>query len=415
MADHTADHLPGHVSGRAADRTPDLGPGHTDVGTGPPLTGRDHRPRPRPGEGTQSGARMGTLRGKLSGIRPRRGPDTVGGPGLLGGPAARSLGLLAAVVLLAALALASVLIGYQRLTLEELHLAYAGYTGSDTDLVARHLRVPRTLAALFVGAALGVAGVLVQGITRNPLGDPGLLGINAGAALAAVLAISVFGVTALLGYVGFAFLGAALAACLVYTVGSLGADGASPVKLALAGAAISAMLGSMTSAIVLQDRATLDEYRFWVVGSLVGADSTSLPQALPFLAAGLVLAVALARPLNVVALGDELARSLGTRLWLVRTGSAVAVVLLAGAATALAGPIGFVGVAVPHIARALVGPDHRWLLPWSAALGPLLLLVADIVGRVVVRPEELQVGIVTALIGAPFFILLVRRRRVVGL
>ncbi len=202
---------------------------------------------------------------------------------------------------------------------------------------------------------------------------------------------------------------------MVYTVGSLGPDGASPVELALAGAAISAMLGSMTSAIVLQDRATLDEYRFWVVGSLVGADSTSLPQALPFLATGLVLAAALARPLNVVALGDELARSLGTRLWLVRAGSAVAVVLLAGTATALAGPIGFVGVAVPHIARTLVGPDHRWLLPWSAVLAPLLLLVADIVGRLVVRPAELQVGIVTALIGAPFFILLVRRRKVAGL
>ena len=394
MADHTAD--------------------HTDTEAAPP-TGREHRPRPRPGKRTRASARAATPWESPSGTRSRRGPATASGPGLLGGPTARTLGLLGSVVLLAAVALASVLIGYQQLTLEELHLAYTGYTGSDTDLVARHLRVPRTLAGLFVGAALGVAGVLVQGVTRNPLGDPGLLGINAGAALAAVLAISVFGATALLGYIGFAFLGAALAACVVYTVGSLGPDGASPVKLALAGAAISAMLGSMTSAIVLQDRATLDEYRFWVVGSLVGADSTSLPQALPFLAVGLVLAVALARPLNVVALGDELARSLGTRLWLVRAGSAVAVVLLAGTATALAGPIGFVGVAVPHIARALVGPDHRWLLPWSAVLAPLLLLVADIVGRVVVRPEELQVGIVTALIGAPFFILLVRRRKVAGL
>ncbi|GHD22110.1 FecCD family ABC transporter permease [Nocardiopsis kunsanensis] len=395
MADHTADRM--------------------DAAAAPPLTGKNHKPRPEPEERDRVGTQAGTPRGKPPRNRPRRGPATTNGTGLLGGTTARTLGLLAAVVLLAAVALASVLIGYQQLTPEELHLAYAGYTGSDTDLVVRHLRVPRTLAGLFVGAALGAAGVIVQGVTRNPLGDPGLLGINAGAALAAVLAISALGATALLGYVGFAFLGAALAACVVYTVGSLGPDGATPVKLALAGVAISAMLGSMTSAIVLQDRATLDEYRFWVVGSLVGADSTSLPQALPFLAAGLVLAVALARPLNVVALGDDLARSLGTRLWLVRTGSAVAVVLLAGTATALAGPIGFVGVAVPHIARALVGPDHRWLLPWSAVLAPLLLLVADIAGRVVVRPEELQVGIVTALIGAPFFILLVRRRKAAGL
>ncbi|WP_026119073.1 FecCD family ABC transporter permease [Nocardiopsis ganjiahuensis] len=342
--------------------------------------------------------------------RPR-----AGGTGLLSGPGARGTGLAAAVAVLVALALASVLIGYQTLSAADVYAAYAAFTGSDTDLVVRHLRVPRTLAGLAVGAALGVSGVLVQGVTRNPLGDPGILGINAGAALAAVVAISVLGVSTLLGYVGFAFLGAAVAACAVYAVGSLGPDGAGPVRLALAGAAITALLGSLTSAIVLRDRASLDEYRFWIVGSLAGADTSALLQALPFLGAGLLLAAALARPLNAVALGDELARSLGTRLWLVRGASALAVVLLAGAATAAAGPIGFVGVAVPHIARALVGPDYRWVLPWSAVLAPALLLAADIVGRVVVRPEELQVGIVTAFVGAPFFILLVRRRRTAGL
>ncbi|GHC78863.1 iron ABC transporter permease [Nocardiopsis terrae] len=347
---------------------------------------------------------------------PHRKPrPPSGGSGLLSGPGARSIGLMAALLVLAGALLASVLVGYQQLSVADVYIAYAGFTGSDTDLVVRHLRVPRTLAGLAVGAALGVSGVLVQGVTRNPLGDPGILGINAGAALAAVLAISVLGVSALLGYVAFAFLGAAAAACAVYAVGSLGPDGAGPVRLALAGAAISALLGSLTSAIILRDRASLDEYRFWVVGSLAGADGAALLQALPFLTAGLVLAVALARPLNAVALGDELARSLGTRLWLVRGASALAVVLLAGTATAAAGPIGFVGVAVPHIARALVGPDHRWVLPWSAVLAPVLLLVADVVGRVVARPEELQVGIVTALVGAPFFILLVRRRRAAGL
>lgn len=342
----------------------------------------------------------------------RRSRATAEGSGLLSGLGTRSVGLLVALVVLAGVSLASVLIGYQRLSVAEVYAAYAGFTGSDTDLVVRHLRVPRTLTGLAVGVALGVSGVLVQGITRNPLGDPGILGINAGAALAAVVAISVLGVTALLGYVVFAFVGAAVAACAVYAVGSLGPDGAAPVKLALAGAALSALLGSVTSAIVLRDRASLDEYRFWIVGSLAGTDGTALLQALPFLAVGLVLAVALARPLNVVALGDELARSLGTRLWLVRGASALAVVLLAGTATAAAGPIGFVGVAVPHVARVIVGPDHRWVLAWSAVLAPLLLLVADMLGRVVARPEELQVGIVTALVGAPLFILIVRRRKV---
>ena len=345
----------------------------------------------------------------------RRRSGVAEGSGLLSGLGTRGAGLMAALVVLAATLLASVLIGYQRLSVADVYMAYAVYTGSDTDLVVRHLRVPRTLAGLAVGVALGLSGVVVQGLTRNPLGDPGILGINAGAALAAVVGISVFGVSALSGYVVFAFVGAALAAGVVYTVGSLGREGATPVKLALAGAAIAALLGSLTSAIILRDRTSLDEYRFWVVGSLAGTDGTSLFQALPFLLVGLRLVVSLARPLNAVALGDDLARSLGTRLWLVRGTSALAVVLLAGTATAVAGPIGFVGVAVPHIARTIVGPDHRWVLPWSAVLAPTLLLVADMVGRVVVRPEELQVGIVTALIGAPFFILMVRRRGAAGL
>jgi iron complex transport system permease protein len=337
------------------------------------------------------------------------------GSGVLGGRGPRAAGLAVALLVLAGTLLVSVLVGYERLSVADVYLAYAGFTGSDTDLVVRHLRVPRTLAGLAVGAALGVSGVLAQGVTRNPLGDPGVLGVNAGASLAAILAVSLLGASALLGYVAFAFVGAAVTACVVYAVGSLGPDGASPVKLTLAGAAVTALLGSLTSAIVLRDRASLDEYRFWVVGSLAGADGTALLQALPFLAAGLVLAVAVARPLNAVALGDELARSLGTRLWLVRGTSALAVVLLAGTATAVAGPIGFVGVAVPHVARVLVGPDHRWVLPWSAVLAPVLLLTADVVGRVVARPEELQVGLLTALIGAPFFVLVVRRRRVAGL
>ncbi|MDV6013555.1 iron ABC transporter permease [Haloechinothrix sp. LS1_15] len=341
--------------------------------------------------------------------------EAVRGQGLLHGTWSRSTGLLVATLALVAIALASLLIGNERLSLHEVHAAYFAYTGSDTDLIVLHLRVPRTLVGLAVGMALGIAGMLVQGVTRNPLGGPGILGINAGAALAAVVAISIFGATAVIGYVWFAFLGAALAAVVVYAVGSIGAGGASPVKLALAGAAVTAMLGSVTSAIILRDRASLDEYRFWVVGSLGGADTAMLGHALPFIALGVLLAVALTRPLNALAMGDDLARSLGVRLGIVRALGGVAVVLLAGTATAAAGPIGFVGLAVPHIARAIAGPDYRWILPWSAVLAPALLLAADILGRVIARPEELQVGIVTALVGAPVFIYLVRRKRLAGL
>ncbi|SNR34925.1 iron complex transport system permease protein [Haloechinothrix alba] len=339
----------------------------------------------------------------------------VQGQGLLSGTRSRSAGLLGTVLVLAATMLMSLLIGHERLTVDEVHAAYFAYTGSDTDLVVLHLRVPRTLVALAVGVSLGAAGVLVQGVTRNPLGGPGILGINAGASLATVLAISVLGVTAVLGYVWFAFAGAALAAVAVYAVGSTGGGGATPVKLALAGAAVTALLGSVTSAIILRDRASLDEYRFWVVGSLGGADGAMLAEASPFIAVGLVLAFALTRSLNALATGDDLARSLGVRLGRVRALGGVAVVLLAGTATAAAGPIGFVGLAVPHVARAIAGPDYRWILPWSAVLAPALLLVADVLGRVVARPEELQVGIVTALVGAPVFIYLIRRKRLAGL
>jgi iron complex transport system permease protein len=255
----------------------------------------------------------------------------------------------------------------------------------------------------------------MQGVTRNPLADPGILGVNAGASLAVVVGIYVFGVGSLTGYVWFAFLGAAIASVVVYGLGALGRDGATPVKLALAGAAVAAFLSSITTAILIVDVATLDQYRFWVVGSIAGRDATIAAQVAPFLAAGAALAMGSARALNSMSLGDDVARSLGLRVGIARIVAAVAVVLLCGAATAAAGPIAFVGLTVPHVARAISGPDYRWILPYSAVLAPVLLLGADIVGRVVARPGELQVGIVTALLGAPFFIALVRRRRLAQL
>ncbi|WP_328332864.1 iron chelate uptake ABC transporter family permease subunit [Kribbella sp. NBC_00382] len=328
---------------------------------------------------------------------------------------ARAAGLAVACVVLLGAVLLSLVAGNQWFGPHDVFVAAADFTGSDTDRVIRYLRFPRTAAGLLAGAALGLAGAVMQGITRNPLADPGILGVNAGAALAVVAAIGLLGVQSLTGYVWFAMGGALIATVVVYLVGSVGRGGATPIKLALAGAALSALLGSVTSAITLLDLSTLNEFRFWVVGSLTLATSAIVAQALPFIALGILLALTLGRSLNQLALGEDLAVTLGTRIGLVRVLAALAVMLLAGTATAMAGPIAFIALAVPHVARALVGADYRWILPWSLVLAPTVLLLADVAGRLVARPDELQVGIVTALIGAPLFIALVRRRKLAEL
>jgi iron complex transport system permease protein len=275
--------------------------------------------------------------------------------------------------------------------------------------------VSRTLLGLTVGAALGLAGAVMQGVTRNPLADPGLLGVNAGAALAIVSGLYFFGITSSSSYVWFAFVGAAVAGVVVYALGAMGRGGATPVKLAIAGAAVSALMASLTSAMLLLDSATLDQYRFWAVGSIAGRELDVLWGVLPFILLGIAIALLLGRELNGLALGEDVARSLGQRVGLVRLGAAASVVLLCGGATAAAGPIWFVGLTVPHVARALTGPDHRWLLPYSMLIGAVLLTLADVIGRVLVRPGELEVGIVTAFLGAPVFIAFVRRRRIAEL
>ncbi|MCW2581925.1 MAG: fepD [Klenkia sp.] len=293
-------------------------------------------------------------------------------------------------------------------------LTDSGFPG-DEAVVIRELRVPRTLLGILVGLSLGVAGALMQGHTRNPLGDPGLLGVAAGASAAVVLAIFILGVTTPAGDVWFAFGGALAGSVAVFAIGSSGRGGATPVSLALAGAALSALLYALVRAVLVSDSQTLDSFRFWVVGSLAGRDASIAWQVLPFIVVGLVLAVVNAPALNLLGLGEDVARGLGQHVLLARVVGIASITLLTGAATAACGPIGFVGLVVPHVARALTGPDHRWLVPCSALLGVILLLAADVVGRIVVRPGELQVGIVLALVGAPFFIALVRRKRLVGL
>ena len=328
----------------------------------------------------------------------------------------RLAGLAVLLVLVAVAALASIAVGTRSIGLGEVWRALFDQTLSTEEaVIVRQLRVPRTVLGLLVGLALGIAGALMQGHTRNPLGDPGLLGVTAGASLAVVLAIAWFGVGTPSGYVWFAFAGALAGTVLVYAIGSAGRGGATPVTLALAGAALSALLYALVRAVLVSDQQTLDSFRFWVVGALAGRGADIAWQVAPFIAIGLVLAVANAPALNLLGLGEDVARGLGQRIWPARLVGLGAITLLCGAATAACGPIAFVGLVVPHAVRAVTGPDHRWLIPYSGLLGAVLLLTADVIGRVVARPGELQVGIVLALVGAPFFIALVRRRRTVGL
>ena len=263
-----------------------------------------------------------------------------------------------------------------------------------------------------MGAALGIAGALIQGHTRNPLADPGILGVTAGAACAVVLAIFGLGIATPLGYIWFALLGAFLASALVFGLSAIGTGKLSPLTLVLGGSAIGAFLTSVTSAVVLLDQNTLDSYRFWVVGSIAGRGLDILTPLLPFLVVGLVLALATTPGLNLLSLGEDVARSLGISILANRIAGIVAITLLTGAATAACGPIAFVGLVVPHVARAISGPDYRWIVPFSGLLGAIVLVMSDVIGRVVVRPGELQVGIVLAVVGAPFFIALVRRQEV---
>ncbi|MBO4259803.1 FecCD family ABC transporter permease [Streptomyces griseorubiginosus] len=322
--------------------------------------------------------------------------------------AVRAFGLLVSVAVLVLVALASIAIGAKGLSPEQVWHGLFQDTGTYGDVVVDE-RLSRTVLGLLAGAALGLSGAVLQALTRNPLADPGLLGINAGASAAVVTAITYFGVTSLSGYVWFAFVGAAAVGALVWFLG--GSRGATPVRLALAGTAISAALYGYLQAVMITDDAALGRMRFWTVGSLASATDSTILQVLPFLAAGTLLALGLARPLNAVAMGDDTAKALGADLNRTRALSMLAATVLCGAATAACGPIAFVGLMVPHIVRSFTGPDLRWILPYATILSPVLLLGADVIGRIVARPSELQVGVITALIGGPVFIFLVRRRR----
>lgn len=327
----------------------------------------------------------------------------------------RLFAMVAAAGMLALVVLLSLMLGSRSIPPPDVLAALTNpIDGNNDHRVVLELRVPRTVLGLLAGAALGVAGVLMQGVTRNPLADPGLLGVSAGASLAVVLAITWFGIRTPSGYIWFALVGAALAMLLVQAIAGRGSAQAGPVTMALAGTAVTAVLTSLVTVILLSDTGTLAQYRFWSVGSLVGRDLSAVAALWPFLLAGVLLAAVSAHGLDLLALGEDMAVGLGQRVGLLRATALGAIVLLAGTATALAGPIVLIGLLVAHLARGVVGSRHGWTMLAGGIFGAILLVLADVVGRLVVRPAELEAGIVAAFIGAPVLLIMIRRSRLPG-
>ena len=344
--------------------------------------------------------------------------DVVAGPGgrtrRSRRDALRFAGLLAAVTLLVLVLLASIALGSRSIPLPTTWRLLWDADGSSESLIIHDLRIPRTLLGLGVGMALGLSGALMQALTLNPLAEPGLLGVNLGASTGVVVAIAYFGIASLTGYIWFAFAGAAATSAAVFVLGGTGRQ-PTPERQVLAGIAITAVLGAFVWGVLVTERHAFDRYRHWDVGSIAERETGTPAEVAPFLVIGILLALALGRPLNAMALGDEAAAAVGAHPGRTKALGFVAVTLLCGAATAAAGPIWFLGLAVPHAARMITGPDQRWVLAYSLALAPAILLAADIIGRLVVTPSELQVGIVTAFLGAPVFLALCRRRRIAQL
>ncbi|WP_342673678.1 iron chelate uptake ABC transporter family permease subunit [Jiangella gansuensis] len=327
---------------------------------------------------------------------------------------ARLLWLGVAVAVLALTCLASIAIGAKYIPLGDVIAALFDSGDPNNQVIVGDMRVNRTILGVICGVSLGLAGAVMQALTRNPLADPGILGVNAGASFGIVLGVSLFGAMSLYGYIWFAFAGAAVASVVVYALATVGRGQASPVRLALSGIAFAAVLTGFTQALIIMDSEVLDVYRFWQVGSLAGRNGETIGSVLPFVVVGVVLALGLARALDAMALGDDTASALGANVLLTRLVGVVSVTLLCGAATAAIGPVAFVGLMVPHIVRAFTGPDQRWILPFSLVVAPILMLASDVVGRVVLSTGELQVGVVTTVIGGPVLIALVRRRRMVA-
>ncbi|WP_225446190.1 FecCD family ABC transporter permease [Paenibacillus rhizovicinus] len=323
----------------------------------------------------------------------------------------RITGFVVALVLLAAAVCLSLMIGAKRLSVETVWQALFSNADSYEHRVILDSRLPRTLLALAVGPAFGLSGALIQALTRNPLADPGILGVSAGAAFAVAVGVGVFSVGTLSGYVGFALVGALLATLIVYVIGGgAGKKSPTPIQLTLAGVALGAALSGVTTAMTLLNSKAFERMLNWTVGTLTHKSTDDLWLVLPLLVVGAILALAISPALNAIAFGEDRASSLGVNVLLIRGIGLIAITLLAGSATAIAGPIGFLGLMVPHCVRWLVGPSQPWIFLYSLVVAPLLLLIADIIGRLIISPTEVPVGIIMGFIGAPILIILVRRR-----
>jgi len=323
----------------------------------------------------------------------------------------RPIGMISMIVILMVLCFLSIAIGTRDVSWIEIVGALQGKMETMGEASVA-MRIPRTALAIIAGGALGLSGAIMQSVSRNPLADPGILGVNAGAVFFVVVGLAWFEMSQLQDYVWMAILGAGATAAFVYIISSLGRGGSTPLKFALSGAATTAALSCFTIAVVLPRNDIAGGARSWQIGGVGGATFDSIQLVLPFIAIGFIISVFVARKLNSLALGDDLAAGLGENVLWTKISAWLAAILLCGATTAICGPIGFVGLVIPHLSRLLIGVDNRWLLPFSVVGGASLLLAADIVGRIISRPSELSVGIVTAFIGAPFFIWIVRRQRV---
>lgn len=321
----------------------------------------------------------------------------------------RSGGLLAAALLMLFLMWASIIYGYTDTSWQTAIEAFTNNNGSNEHIIIQTIRLPRALIAAAVGASLAISGVLMQTLTKNPLASPGIFGVNAGAGFAVVAAVTLFSVVDLQAFSGLAFLGAAVAAISVYVIGSVGREGLTPMKLTLAGAAIAAMFSSFTQGLLVVNEAALDQVLFWLAGSVQGRKLETLISVLPYLAIGWVGSILIAGKMNILSMGEDVATGLGLKTGLVKIAVGVIVILLSGGSVAVAGPIGFIGIVVPHMTRSIIGIDHRWVIPLAGVLGAILLLAADIAARYILMPSEVPVGIMTAIIGTPFFIYIARK------
>ncbi|MBB6446167.1 FecCD family ABC transporter permease [Bacillus benzoevorans] len=323
--------------------------------------------------------------------------------------AQRFIGLIVTIFILLILMCASIVYGYTDTSWAMVWDAFQNNNGSNEHLVIETVRLPRALIAASVGSSLAIAGVIMQTLTKNALASPDIFGVNAGAGFAVVIAVTFFSMGNLQAIAWVAFLGAAAAAFGVYGIGSFGREGLTPIKLTLAGAAIAAMFSSFTQGFLVIDEAALEQVLFWLAGSVQGRKLEILTSALPYLLIGWMGALFLASKLNVLSMGEDVAKGLGLHTGFLKIGAAIVIILLSGASVAIAGPIGFIGIVIPHVTRSIVGIDHRWVIPFSGLLGGILLLAADILARYVIMPQEVPVGVMTAIIGTPFFIYIARR------